>query len=214
MNVAIFGASSGTGRHLVAAASAAGVGMRLHYRASTEEPPVAGSISVIGSLTDPVAVRSVLRDTDAVIILFGPRAKTNDQFSARATRAIVENMRRLEQQRLICVTCAMSGNLASNVSLGMRFASRVRKFTGEYETDDRDAQERAVRASKLEWTIVKPAKLTDDGGGESVQHGPDVDIGLRSSVSREGLARFLLGELVEPRWTGQTVFVASSRQGA
>ena len=47
--------------------------------------------------------------------------------------------------------------------------------------EDRDEQERLVRVSKLQWTLVKPPRLTDDPAGE-FDAGPAVSVGLWQSL--------------------------------
>jgi hypothetical protein len=74
--------------------------------------------------------------------------------------------------------------------------------------EDRDEQERAVRASKLAaWTVVKPGKLTDGAGTGTVEMEPGVAMGATSQVSRVGLARAVLQELEAPRFAQQAVYI-------
>jgi putative NADH-flavin reductase len=211
MSIAVFGASGATGQRFIAAATAAGHPLRLHYRTApeTEAPPYA--TVVVGSLADPTAVRETLRGVSAVVVLFGPRRGSKDVFCAKATRAIIEGMRSQGQTRLLCQTGAMIGELPANVSIGMKMMSKAwRKFVSEEQADDRDAQERVVRRSNLDWTLVKPPRLTDDVGTETVQTGVQLDVGLRSHVSRDSVAQFLLQEIVAPRYIQQAVYLAAA----
>lgn len=215
MSIAVFGASGAMGRRFSAAATAADVALRLHYRSEPEgeAPPL--STVVVGALTDPTAVREVLRGASAVVVLFGPRATNGDVFCAKATKAIIEGMRAQEQRRLLCMTCASLGPPAGNLSIAMRAAAlAMKRFRSEELSDDRAQQERVVRASKLDWTIVKPTKFADGGGTESLRAATDLDVGLRSRVSRDSVATFLLGEIVNPRFIEQTVFVSSGNGDA
>lgn len=58
----------------------------------------------------------------------------------------------------------------------------------------------ALAASDLDWTIVRPGRLTDDPGTGMVQVG-DLD---RGSVSRDDVAAVLVGCLDEPRTVRKT----------
>ena len=214
MSIAVFGASGSMGRRFIAAATDAGIALRLHYRSAPEDDAPLLSTVVVGALTDPTAVREVLRGASATVVLFGPRANNSDPFCAKATRAVIEGMRSQEQMRLLCMTCASLGPPAGNLSIAMRaVAMAMKRFRNEEQLDDREAQERTVRNSKLDWTIVKPTRFTDGGGREHVRAATDLDVGLRSRVSRNSVATFLLSEINAPRFSGQTVFVSSDLTG-
>jgi putative NADH-flavin reductase len=208
MIISVFGASGRSGRAFISAASAAGFALRLHYRSAPEDeaPPLATVI--VGSLNDPTAVREVLRGADAVVILFGPRPKARGVFTAKATKAIIEGMQAQGQKRLLCLTGAMIGDSQNNLSIPMRTLEfAIRRLGDDEQADDRTAQERVVRASKLDWTLVKPPRLTESSDVTPVQAAGDLSVGLRSRMSRATLAAFLLEEIRERRYLGQAVFV-------
>lgn len=208
MIISVFGASGRSGRAFIAAASAAGFSLRLHYRSAPEDeaPPLA--TVVVGALTDPTAVREVLRGAEAVVILFGPRPKARHVFTAKATKAIIEGMQAQGQTRLICLTGAMIGDSAGNLSIPMRTLEfAIRRIGDDEQADDRSAQERVVRGSKLQWTLVKPPRLTDSAEVTGVRAAKDLAVGLRSRMSRATLAKFLLNEITEPHYLQQAVYV-------
>lgn len=211
MSVAVFGASGATGQRFIAAATRAGVPLRLHYRSTPDDDAPRGAIVVIGSLEDPPAVRETLRGTSAAVVLIGPRSSSADVCCAKATRAIIDAMRMQRQRRLLCTTGATLGPLAANVSVPMRATAMAwRRFTSEEEADDRAEQERIVRSSRLDWTLVKPSRLTDNGVGESYRANADLEIGLRSTIARDTLAAFLLSEIIAPKFVGQAVYVTGT----
>jgi putative NADH-flavin reductase len=72
---------------------------------------------------------------------------------------------------------------------------------------DRDEQDRIVRASGLDWTIVKPPRLTDGPATGGVRAGVDVRVGLLSRTSRADLAAFMLDEIERRAFVRQPVFV-------
>ena len=208
MVISVFGASGRSGRAFIAAASAAGISLRLHYRSAPEDDAPPLSTVVVGALTDPTAVREVLRGASAVVILFGPRPKARHVFTAKATRAIVDGMMNLGQTRLVCVTGALIGAKGGNISIPMRTLEfAIRRIGDDEQGEDRVAQERIVRASKLEWTLVKPPRLTDGTEVSTVRAGPDLAVGLRSRMSRATLAAFLLDEILHPRYVQQAVYL-------
>ena len=207
MIVSVFGASGRTGHAFVRVAAEAGLYQRLHYRNKPSELTPDTATVVVGALTDPTAVREVLRGSEAVIVLFGPHANAPRVFCAAATKAIIAGMRAQSLTRLICVTGAMIGEMPANVSVAMRMMSfGVRKAGQQDAMADRDEQERLVRNSKLAYTLVKPPRLTDDPA-MPIEAGPSIAIGMSSHLSREGLARFLVEEAMRPQYPASSVYV-------
>ena len=72
---------------------------------------------------------------------------------------------------------------------------------------DREEQERLVEASGLDWTIVKPPRLTDSLPQGRVQAGSSLRIGLLSTISRADLAAFIIDEMQTGRFVRQRIFV-------
>jgi uncharacterized protein YbjT (DUF2867 family) len=213
VSIAVFGSSGATGQRFIAAATRAGIPLRLHYRSAPDDDAPPGAIVVIGSLEDPPAVRETLRGTSAAVVLIGPRSSSAEVCCAAATRAIVDAMRMQRQRRLLCTTGASLGPLPGNVSVPMRATAMAwRRLTSEEEADDRAEQERIVRASRLDWTLVKPSRLTDNGTGERYRAHTDLEIGLRSTIARDTLAAFLLSELLAPTFVGQAVYVTGTHE--
>lgn len=207
MIVAVFGASGRTGRAFIEVAAPAGLLQRLHYRTAPEAPSPDTATVVVGSLTDPTAVREVLRGADAAVILLGPHPNAAKPFCATATKAIIAGMRTQDVPRILCVTGAMIGEQPSNVALGFKLMSFGVRKTGQAEQlEDRDQQERVVRTSKLQWTVIKPPRLTDDAAHE-YDAGPSTSIGLGSHCARATLARFLVTELQQPQFRDSPVYI-------
>jgi putative NADH-flavin reductase len=206
MIVAVFGASSRTGRAFIPIAAEAGLLQRLQYRTASPDPSPDTATVVVGALTDPTAVREVLRGADAALVLLGPKPDARGVFCATAMKAIIAGMRTQEVPRVLCVMPAIVGEL-SGVGLPLKLMSFGLRKSGQAEVlNDRDEQDRLVRTSKKSWTLIKPHKLTDAAGGE-YDAGPTVSVGLSSQISRASLARFLVSELQQPQFAEQTVYV-------
>lgn len=160
-----------------------------------------------GDLGDPDAVREVVAGTRAVICVLGPRPPFREAFCAAATAAILEAMQACGVRRFVCQTGAMIGALPPNVSGPMRWAAHRFAATHPAVAGDRAEQETRVRASSVDWTLVKPPRLTNRRLRGPVAAGPTLPVGLLSSVGRPALAAFLLDEVEHPRFIGQVVYV-------
>ncbi len=212
MIVSVFGASGRSGRAFIAAASNAGHALRLHYRSAPEDVAPELATVVVGALKDPTAVREVLRGSDATVILFGPRFNARDAvFCAKATKAIVDGMRTQALTRVLCVTGALMGALPGNLSLTSRLTTLLQRRLGNDDlVDDRAEQERIVRNSRLDWTLIKTAALTDSDTAEECLAALDLKIGKDSQLTRTSLAQYILDELVAKQYMQQAVYVRSA----
>jgi len=205
--IAVFGISGRTGMALVEAAQVRGLEL-VGLARRPLVPPLPGHVRVqVGELSDAEAVRQVVAGSEAVICVVGPRPPHREVFCAAATGNIIAAMRAAGVTRLLCQTGAMVGALPGNVSLTMRWmAHRFARSRPEVAAD-RDAQEQLVRASRLDWTLVKPPRLRTGAARSPVRAGPALSVGLLASISRSALAGFLLDEVTARRFAGQAVYV-------
>lgn len=63
------------------------------------------------------------------------------------------------------------------------------------EFADKERQEALVTSSDLDWTIVRPARLTNGPVTGRLRAQPRLTISIRNSVSRADVAEFVLTEL-------------------
>ena len=63
------------------------------------------------------------------------------------------------------------------------------------ELADKERQEALVTASDLDWTIIRPARLTNGPLTRRLRAGPRLPISIRDSASRDDVAEFVLTEL-------------------
>lgn len=74
---------------------------------------------------------------------------------------------------------------------------------------DKERMEELIRASSVDWTIVRPPALTTGPRTGAYRTGTDLPIRITSNISRADLAEFLLREAVEGRYDRQTLRIAS-----
>jgi len=63
------------------------------------------------------------------------------------------------------------------------------------EFADKERQEALVTASDLDWTIIRPARLTNGPATGRPRAQPRLPVTIRDSISRADVAQFVLGEL-------------------
>jgi uncharacterized protein YbjT (DUF2867 family) len=212
-SIAVFGGSGNTGRELIAAALREGLLVRALYRPGSEpKPPSPGLEIVTGQLTSAESVERTLAGTDGAVLVFGPRLKRGakaDVFCAAATANVIAGMKALGIERLVCQTGAMAGGDTPNWSpFVRRFVRSYRRNFPDVDTD-RDAQEAAVKASGLDWTVAKPFRISGARPKGHVRAAPAFHIGMFTSVRRADLAQFLVDEVRAGRWHRQAVYVVT-----
>jgi uncharacterized protein YbjT (DUF2867 family) len=132
-------------------------------------------------------------------------------------------MRAADVSRVVVVSAAPIGTVPSpdrprppRRDPGDGFVTRhvlvpiVRAILSEHYAD-MARMEDALRHSGLEWTVVRPPRLTNGPatGRYRVAYGRNVRGGL--TVSRADVAAFMLRALDEPATVGQTVGIAGPR---
>jgi uncharacterized protein YbjT (DUF2867 family) len=209
MQLAVFGGTGRTGQALIDVALAHGANVRALVRtqrgAGLPLPPGLGIVH--GDPERASDVATTLHGADAVCCVFGPRPPYDDPFCAGFTRRVVEAMRAEGVGRLVCLTGAMVGARAANLSPAMRALAALVDRRYRWLAADRAEQESVVMASGLAWTIVKPPRLTDAPPCGEVHADPALAVGLLSSIGRADLAEFLYRTATHDRFVMQRVYV-------
>ncbi len=211
--IAVFGGSGKTGRELIGAALKSGLLVRALYRPGSEPHDAPPGLDIItGQLTAAGDVRRTLEGTNGAVCVFGPRLGRHhhpEVFCAAATANIIAEMKHIGIERLVCQTGAMAGGDTPNWSRAVR--SFVRHYRKKFPAidADRDAQEKVVRDSGLDWTLAKPFRISGARGKGRVRAAPAIHIGMFTSVRRADLAEFLVHELNAGRFHRQAIYVVT-----
>ena len=206
--VAIFGGSGATGKALISRLSRERVQVRTLARKADSVSAGAGRVEVVaGSLSKLDDVLATLQGCGAAICVFGPRPPHVDVFCEQATSTIVTAVQQLGIRRLVCQTGGMIGDYRANRTLPFQWMADAFLRHSPRIAGDRVGQESVVMHSGLDWTIVKPPRLTDGAAKGTWKAGPHVRLGMLSSISRDDLSAFLIEEILRPRHIGEVVFV-------
>jgi uncharacterized protein YbjT (DUF2867 family) len=188
------GGTGRTGRLLVEKARASGHDVRILARQPSKAAElIAGLETKQGDVLDAQAVKTVIDSVDAVICLHGSPLLRPGRAMSDGTRNIVQAMQGTGVRRLVLVSADGAGETRSQLPLTVRLGSI---FTNKFMAE-KEEQERIVRESGLDWTLVRPGQLTDGPLTDEVaisREGRKV-IG---KVSRSDLASFLLKQVADP----------------
>lgn len=121
------------------------------------------------------------------------------------TANVVAAMQQCDTKRLVCMTMIGVGDSKGHGRFIFRNMIRP-MFLGRI-AQDREAQEGIVRASGLDWTIVRPTELTDDNPNGDFRVIEDVTGVTAETISRADVAGFLVGEALSEQAKGKTYLI-------
>jgi uncharacterized protein YbjT (DUF2867 family) len=209
--ILIIGASRGIGRAATDEALARGHTVRAMARSVTDLVARPGLEPFAGDATDAAMVAAALEGMEAVLLALGiPKTAGSVlrpvQLFSRATAVLVAAMEARGPRRLVAVTglgagesrAALSGieRLGHDAVLGRIYADKTR-------------QEAIIRASGLDWTILRPGILTNgrrSGRARVLVEPREWRNGL---VSRADVAAVMLRALEDGAWIGRTPVVVT-----
>jgi putative NADH-flavin reductase len=206
--VLVIGASRGIGLETVRRALAEGHRVRALARGAGSIPIDEERLEkVAGDALDRAAVSAQLEGADAVIETLGaPKDLATTLWGTRvfsnATRILVDAMRENGVRRLMAVTGLGAGD--SRGRLGLLYDGLMFPLVLKRVYDDKDVQERMIRASGLDWTIVRPGLLRSGAATGRARALTDPKDWSAGSVTRADVATFLVREAFERRFIGQT----------
>lgn len=209
MRIAVIGASKGIGAALVHYAEKAGHAVTAVGR-SLDLAETPGLIPIRASILDEGVADRVVDGADAVVwcagsVGFGPALLKTVTWFSDGTRLVIEAMRRAGVRRLVVVTGIGAGD--SRGHGGFIYDRLLQPLAIGAIYEDKDRQEALVRASALDWTIVRPGFLTDELPQRGYKVLTDLD-GVHSGyISRSDCADCLLRAVETSAWIGETIFI-------
>ncbi|MDJ0367813.1 NAD(P)H-binding protein [Hymenobacter sp. H14-R3] len=207
MKVLVIGAAGKTGQAVVEQAKAAGhqVTAFVHRAGDYAVPHVR---VVEGDATDPAAMAAAVAGQDAVLDTIGGKTpyKTTT-LEARAAAAIIAAMQQHAVPRLVVTSMQGVGDSGANSSLLLRLLTATFLRGAD---KDKMAMETAVRASGLDWVILRPAILTDDPAQGHVRVFETATGEKTNRMTRADLATFMVAQLTSDAHLHQAVTIANS----
>jgi putative NADH-flavin reductase len=207
----ILGATGRTGRELVHQALARGHRITAIVRSPDKlGEPLDGLAVVAGDATRAADMRTAVAGHDAVISTIGPPGPGATTVTADGARAIVSVLEGTGVTRLLVVSV---GVLFADAGL---LAAMLRRTLLRGVADDAEEMERIVSASSLDWTIVRPPRLTNGASTAcyAVCEGHSPHRSGLASLRRADLARFLLDETEHAHHVHRIVGIARTRRSS
>jgi putative NADH-flavin reductase len=198
MRVALLGGTGRIGGLLLAQALESGHEVTVLARNTDALTPAGGLTTISGDATDAQAVAATVDGADAVLSALGPRGAKAPSPLESAARNTVLAMSKTGARRLICVSAAgafIEGD--PNMSAVVKFIL-PKVFATQFA--DVRAMEQVIRASDLDWTLVRPTRLVNSGVTQKYRTAPDYAPPGGRKISRADVAQFIGTVLEQDAW--------------
>jgi putative NADH-flavin reductase len=156
---------------------------------------------VEGSVLDAAAVQQTLAGADAVVVSLGNTANNPDYIVSQGTEVILDAIRQLGgPRRLVVVSSIGVGDSKDQVPFAFKM---LMKTVLRKAMEDKERQETLVKASGLDWIIVRPGGLTDGPATGQYRAGLDPKISA-GQIARADVAAFVLQQVTDDTYLRQT----------
>lgn len=220
MKLTIFAATGGVGTQVLEQAVAAGHDITAVVRTPQKLSGRVNAIAADLADADPGVLRSAVEKADAVVSGLGRRSSADAGIVWRGTRAIREAMEATGVRRIVVISAAPVSTVPSpgrpnppKHDPGDGFFVRnlfypMLKAAWREPYVDLALMEDVLRESELQWTAVRPPRLTNKPltGTYRTAIGHNVRRGM--SISRADLAHLMLHVIDRPETIRQTVSAA------
>ena len=205
MKILVLGATGPTGKLIVRDAAARGhyvVALaRAKARADLPEAEV-----IEGDVRDEGTLARALNGCDAVVSALGTGMGFREvDLLTVTTRALVAAMTRAGVRRLICISALGVGDSRNHG--GFVFDRLFQPLLLGPAYKDKDRQEAIIRASSLDWVLVRPAQLTNAAPRGNIRATTDLTSVNGGNIARADVAQFVVKQLTTDTWLRQTPII-------
>ena len=204
MKIVVFGASGHIGQLVVNRALENGHKVTAFVRNPTSLSIKDKNFSLcIGDITNYAQVAEAIKGNDAVISTVGNSTRSvvfkSHSIISEGVKNIVKAMKEQKVNRLLFIS---SFGLNENIFLPQKiFIRTILKNIFA----DMPQQEKSISQSGLDYTIVRPARLTDETTVGEYKAAEELYIGPFSHISRSAVADFLIKELETKKFFNKIV---------
>jgi len=220
LKVVVFGATGKAGRAVALTLLAAGHQVTAFARDPAKAPAQKGISVIAGDALNAAEVARAVAGQDAVVVSLGDslnpvvlklgarlgvKRNTPPNICEAGTANVIAAMTAASVRRLICITSYGVGDTRDRLSRAYRRWFRALQLCEQLA--DKERQEKLVKDSGLDWTLVQPVGLTDGAATGRWLASTSGDKRKRT-VSRVDLADFIARILEGGRYVRETVVLS------
>ena len=169
-------------------------------RSKAKAADLIGVELIEGDARDPTALTRAIAGCDAVVSSLGTAMSPFREVTllSTATRALVGVMAEQHIRQLVCITGLGAGD--SRGHGGFFFDRLFLPLMLRRVYEDKDRQEDVIRASKLDWTIVRPTVLNDKPARRDIKALTNLSGVHGGTIARSDVADFVVRQLATDMW--------------
>jgi putative NADH-flavin reductase len=201
LKIAVFGASGGTGKQLVEQGLAAGYEVVAYVRNPSKLNMSNEHLTVIqGELSDAALIETAVKGTDAVLYALGPRGGSKNKPLTQGMQNIIAAMKNQGVRRLIMTSTLSAKDSKDKPDFRTKAMVNIVKTTMHAAYEDIVSVAETVRASDLDWTIVRLAILNNKPKSGKVKAGYVGTGEVGTQISRADIADFMLKQIEDTKY--------------
>ena len=207
--MALFGGTGGIGGEVLRLALDRGLEVRALCRAPESVAARGDRLELIrGDARDADAVARAVRGADAVISCLGPRSNTRQAADEMldAARTIFDAMRRERVARVVLISGGAVDAPGDRKGVQDRLTSALVRRLARWVVDAKQREFDLVCASDLDWTAVRPPRVSKGAGTGRYRVGVDRLPGSR--IAAADVARSMLDALDDASLVRKAPFVS------
>lgn len=202
-NIALFGATGPTGRHIIEEALKQGYKLSVYTRDAKKLASFAGRVDiVVGNLQDQDAIAKCIQGADAVISALGPNSLKvqGDKPVMQGVANIIAAMKQAGVRRLIQISTAAYSDPKDGFAFKTQAFALLFKVIARKGYEDIRATGELIANSDLDWTLVRIPNLKEGPAGGNVDVGWYGKTHLNTKLSRGNLAKFLVDQVTDKKF--------------
>jgi uncharacterized protein YbjT (DUF2867 family) len=207
MRVSIFGGTGKTGRLILGELLSAGHEVRALAREPAKLAIRTDALRLVqGDARQPEAVADTIKGAQLVISTLAGGKGVLTAFGMN----VVPAMKSQEISRIVSLIGASVRIQGDHSTLGLAMLHGFTSLVARDPLEDGRAYARILESSHLDYTLVRPPRLTDGPLTGQVRHAACLPLGLGSSISRADVAAFMIKVASEELYIRASPMIASN----
>ena len=201
LKIAVFGATGDTGKQIVKQALEDRYEVVAYARNPTKLNVNDKHLTVIqGELSDQTSIENAIKGADAVLSALGPRGGSKDKPLTQGMQNIIAAMKNQGVRRLIITSTLSAKDPKDKPDFKTKTMVNLIKTTMHAAYEDIVNVAETVRASGLDWTIVRLAILNNKPKSGKVKAGYVGKREVATQISRADIADFMLKQITDTKY--------------
>ena len=210
MKIAVFGASGDTGKQIVEQAVEAGYEVSAYVRNPSKLNISNEHLTVIqGELSDAALIETALKGANAVLSALGPRGGSKNKPLTQGMQNIIAAMKNQGVRRLIMTSTLSAKDSKDKPDFRTKAMVNLVKTTMHAAYEDIVSVAETVRASDLDWTIVRLAILNNKPKSGKVKVGYVGTGEVGTQIRRADIADFMLKQIEDTKYLRQAPAISN-----